>query len=186
MDVIQLNRNLQNEAKELLVKTNLLAMLEKFGKIELGGSYVYGTMVDRDIDIAVVVGKERLGLELRKIFMDMLLDIKELDGLEMTDRVQNPKGTSPYGIWFGPKINYNGNKWNIDIWLVSPDEPLSHHNHELHKKMLKINDEQRKIILDIKYKTLVAGLKKKGTSANIYIEVLNNTIKSYEEFIEST
>lgn len=118
--------------------------------------------------------------------MDMILDIKELDGLEMTDRVQNHKASSPYGIWFAPKINYKGNKWNIDIWLVAQDEPLSHHNHDLHKKMLKITDEQRKTILDIKYKVLVSGLKIKSSSANVYIEVLNNNVKSYEEFINKT
>jgi hypothetical protein len=184
MNVLELNKKLQLEAKELVDIINLPNKLKEFGEVVYGGSYVYGTMVDRDIDIAVIVGKDELGLELRKLFMNMILDIKELDGLEMTDRVQNHKDYSPYGLWFAPKINYKGNKWNIDIWLVSQDEPLSHHNHSLHKKMLKITNGQRRTILDIKHKVLVSGLKIKGSSANIYIEVLNNNVKSYEEFIE--
>ena len=184
MDVTKLNNELQQEGKELLDSLKLLSQLETFGELAFGGSYVYGTMVDRDIDIAVIVNKEDLGLELRKKFINMLLDIKELDGMAMTDRVQHPKPISPYGIWFGPIINLNGNKWNIDIWLVAQDEPLSHHNQELHKKMLRITDEQRRLILDIKYKVLVAGLKVKGSSAEIYTLVLNNKIKSYEDFIK--
>lgn len=185
MNVLELNQKLQLEAKELLNAINLPNKLKEFGEVVYGGSYVYGTMVDRDIDIAVIVGKDELGLGLRKQFMNMILDIKELDGLEMTDRVQNHKDSSPYGIWFAPKINYKDNKWNIDIWLVSQDEPYSLLNLDLPKRMLNITDEQRLIMLDIKFSALQDGTKGNGvTASQIYKAVLDDDITTYDEFIK--
>jgi hypothetical protein len=88
MSVIKLNEELQKEGRDLLDRLNLMELLRSFGPVEIGGSFIYGTMVDRDIDIAVIVNKHELNLELRKNFINELLNIKELDGLEMTDRVQ--------------------------------------------------------------------------------------------------
>lgn len=114
----------------------------------------------------------------------MLLDLDDLDGLALTDRALFPKQNAPYGIWFGPQINNKGKKWNIDIWFVSQDETNSHHNQDLAKRMLSITEAQRKIILDIKYQCLVNDQKEKGiTSSDIYKAVLDNNVKTYEEYL---
>lgn len=186
MNVITLNKALQDEAKIVLQQTKLLDYLEKIGNIELGGSYVYGTMVDRDIDIAVIVDENIININFRKMIMDELLNITNLDGIAMTDRYHHHKTTSPKGIWFGPIVWYKGSRWNIDIWFVTQDEPYSHHNQELHKRMLQITDEQKNTILKIKYDALQAGTKEKGvTSSEIYKAVLDNNISSYDEFIDN-
>lgn len=183
MDALKLNTLLQSEAKELLEQSNLLTQLQKLGKIELGGSYVYGTMVDEDIDLAVIVDSNKINHELIKRVMNILLDINDLDGIAMTDRFHYPRNQRPEGIWYGPLIWYKNRRWNIDIWLVTQDEPYSHHNLELHKKMLNITDKQRSIMLDIKYAALQAGAKEKGlTSSQIYQAVLDNNITTYKDF----
>ena len=181
MDVIKLNQSLQSEAKRLLQDVKLVEYLQTLGKISFGGSYVYGTMVDRDIDIAVTVPPEAISFDLRSQVAKHLLESKQLEGLALTDRKHFPKN-GPLGIWFGPIFNFENNQWNIDIWFVTKDEPKSHHNLGLHKRMLNISEEQRKTILEIKYAALQAGTKEKGvTSALIYEAVLTKNVQSYKE-----
>ena len=140
-------------------------------------------MVDEDIDITVIVDEKDITYDFRKHIMDLLLGIEGLDGIAMTDRFHNPKAKVPKGIWYGPLVWYNNRRWNIDIWFVTQDEPYSHHNLELHKKMLNITDEQRQIMLDIKFAALQAGAKQKGvTSSQIYQAVLDNNMTTYKEF----
>lgn len=104
----------------------------------------------------------------------------------MTDRFHFPRNQRPKGIWCGPIIWHNNHRWNIDIWFVTQDEPYSQHNLALHKRMLNITDEQRRIMLDIKYSALHAGAKEKGvTSSIIYQSVLDDNITTYEKFKEN-
>ena len=183
MNPEELNKILQKEATELLESTQLLNKLEKFGRLVLGGCFVYGTMVDEDIDISLIVDENNIFYEFRKHIMDLLLEIEGLDGIAMTDRYHNPKDKAPKGIWFGPIVNYKKRKWNIDIWLVTQNETSSHHNSPLHQKMLNITEEQRKTILKIKHEALMSSNKEKGTtSAKIYKAVFENGISSYAEY----
>lgn len=185
MDTTELNKSLQTEGQKLLDDLRLTDELSKYGETVIGGSFTYGTMVDRDIDINVVMPDAQINYALRSAFIDYLSTFKQLEGLAMTDRKHFQKEGRPKGIWFGPIFNYNGNRWNIDIWFVTKDEPNSHHNLNLHKRMLKITEAQRKTILEIKYTALIAGTKEKGaTSAKIYKAVLDNNISSYQEFVD--
>ncbi len=184
MNVFELNNSLHNEGNELLDKTKLLEKLKAFGELEIGGSFIYGTMVDRDIDINVIVNREAINTDLRKQVCDMLLGLDYLDGLALSDRALFPKEGRPYGIWFGPLVYFQNSKWNIDIWLVTREDPYSHHNQDLAKRMLTISDDQRKIILDIKYNSLVNGQKEKGiTSSDIYLAVLDKNITTYDDYL---
>lgn len=184
MNPEELNKVLQKEAIELIEFNQLLEKLGKIGKVVLGGSFVYGTMVDEDIDIALIVKPDLISYETRKKIINIFLDIKELDGLAMTDRYHNPKEKAPKGIWFGPIINFKERKWNIDIWLVTQNEIYSHHNSQLHEKMLNITEAQRTTILNIKHEALKAGKKKKGiTSSKIYKAVLENKVSTFAEYI---
>ncbi len=186
MNVIELNNSLQNEGNELLDKTKLLEKLKAFGKLEIGGSFIYGTMVDRDIDINVIVNREDINTYLRKQVCDVLLELDSLDGLALSDRALFPRQGRPYGVWIGPVIYYNSKRWNIDIWLVTQDEPYSHHNQDLAKRMLGITEKQRNIILEIKYKCLINGRKEKGiTSSDIYQAVLDKNITNYEDYLDT-
>lgn len=185
MNVIIENQKLQKEATEVLAEHHIVTVLEEFGEVIFGGSFVYGTMVDRDIDIAVVAENNSINYHTRKKVADRLLTIKNLDGLAMTDRFNFPKKHAPKGIWFGPLIWHKKRKWNIDIWLVTQNEPYSHHNSPLHNKMLNITEEERQIILTIKAECLEKGLKSKGlTSSEVYTAVLDSHITNFEDFLK--
>jgi hypothetical protein len=180
-----LNHKLQKDADALLENLNLVDILSKFGRVEIGGSYIYGTMADEDIDIAVIVESEDFSYELRQLIMEILLKLKSLDGIAMTDRYHHQKKGAPKGFWFGPIIIFKQSKWNIDIWFVTENEKLSHHNSALHKRMLNISEKQRQAILQIKYDALQSNLKEKGeTSTEIYSAVLNEGATNLKDFLE--
>lgn len=174
-DPIRLNDELQHEASDLLREIGLDDILCKYGRIDYGGSYVYGTMVDRDIDIAVVVASQSaINAGQRSLLLQDLEKLPYCTEVKVTDRKGTPKEGRPLGIWFNPRLDYLGNRWNIDIWLVTEDEPISHHNMELHKQMLQITELQRIKILQLKYDALLNGTKEKGqTSVEIYNSVLS-------------
>jgi hypothetical protein len=183
-EAIKLNESLQKEAREVISKSNLENIIGQYGEISYGGSYVYGTMVDRDIDLALLAkSQDDLTIEIRNRLASELLNIPDCVDFSMSDRKSYPKPHRPKGVWFGPVILHNKELWNIDIWLVSKDEPLIHSNDEMSKKLLILTEEKRSIILEIKYLALKNGTKKKGvTSGEIYKAVLAGTVSNYDEW----
>ena len=178
-----LNTKLQKDGKDLLEKSNIINLLKEFGDVTIGGSYVYGTMVDEDIDVDVIVKNGEITFTLRDQVMNALLKIDGLDGIAMSDRFHFP--SKYYGIWFGPKVWHDNKKWNINIWIVYGDEPNTYQNNELHQKMLKITEAQRSTMLNIKYQALRAGTKDKGiTSSLIYNAVIDKGVSTYADFIK--
>jgi hypothetical protein len=180
-DIRKHNDLLQAEAQRLIDATRLDKLLTSFGRVELSGSFVYGTMVDRDIDIEVYLQPKDINIDTRAKVMNAILMLPQCVEMRMTDRKLYPKPHRPKGIWFGPYMLFEDNIWNIDIWLT----PLDELNTGLHEKMLSITPEQRDAILIIKQQALENGIKKKGiTSAEIYKSVLSDGVSNYQEFID--
>lgn len=183
-DAIKLNEQLKKEALAVIQSSNIEGILKQYGGVSYGGSFVYGTMVDRDIDIAVLVNSpDELTKENRDMLAGQLIGIKNCTDFSMSDRKAYPKPHRPKGVWFGLELLHDNHLWNIDIWLVTKDEPLVHTNEELFERMLGISEEERGIILDIKYNALINDSKVKGvTSSEIYKAVLYNGVTNYEEW----
>ena len=75
--------------------------------------------------------------------------------------------------WVGLTIILESKEWNIDIVICKPDSQTIHTNIELHKEMLKVSEEDRLKILELKNQALTDGSKEKGvTSSQIYKDVL--------------
>jgi hypothetical protein len=103
----------------------------------------------------------------------MVSNIPNVSKISMVDYVNSPSKNKGAIIWIGLTVKFKENNWNIDITLADPDSPNVHTNIELHKKMLKISEEDRLEILKLKNKALIKGKKKKGqTSSEIYKRVL--------------
>jgi hypothetical protein len=187
-EVLENNLRLQAEAARLLDAIKLVDKLTPYGSLQLEGSYVYGTMVDRDIDLTVSMRESDINLSSRSEIMTIFMQIPECVEMRMSDRKSHPKPHRPKGIWFGPSILFEGNIWNMDIWLQS-DSDTGHgasYALDLHKRMLSATDEQKKVILMIKNQALLGEEKKKGvTSAEVYQAVLDNSVTTYEEYVKS-
>ncbi|MDQ5914008.1 MAG: hypothetical protein QG623_627 [Patescibacteria group bacterium] len=171
-NIVELNNELQAEGKELLKELDILNKLSRLGKLDIGGSFVYGTMVDRDIDIAILTSQ--LTIKDRARVMDLVSAISQVSRISMVDYVNYPRDDRGVTIWIGLTIPYRKEVWNIDLTLADPKSPDVHTNMLLHKSMLKIDDKRRYKILKIKYRSLKSGTKVKGqTSSETYKKVLN-------------
>ncbi len=128
-------------------------------------------MVDRDIDIALL--REHTDFVDRARITAEVAQIKDVFKLKLTYRVHYELGNKGSMIWVGLTIIFESNEWNIDIVICKPDSPTIHTNMELHKEMLKVSEEDRLKILELKNQALTDGSKEKGvTSSQIYKDVL--------------
>ncbi|MCA9335997.1 hypothetical protein KC967_03785 [Candidatus Saccharibacteria bacterium] len=180
--------DLYQEAAQVLEDTPLERVLSEFGEFALEGSYVYRTMVDRDIDCHVVLKDGlKLSYETRAEVMARLMDVPNLRGIQMADIHHFPSGSTHQidGIWYGLGIisNDTSERWNIDIWVITPDS-ATEADPKLIKRLCNLTDNERETIVAIKQAALDAGQKEKGvTSVEIYRAVLDRGASSYDEFL---
>lgn len=167
--------NIQIEAYKVLKETNIEKILTKFGDVRFDGSYLYRTMVARDIDISIF-GNSDFNEHAKLI--EELAKIPLIQKIQMHDLVNFgiEKEFRPNGIWFGLTVLFNGNEWNFDIWLVDIHEKkpqMVNGSQQLHKRMLNLTDYERAQIVAMKQDFLRHDKYIKGTSsADIYSKVL--------------
>jgi hypothetical protein len=179
-------KSLQDEGRRLLVHTQLLDVLEKFGDLLIEGSYAYGAMVDRDIDIRVILATGKPDKQYRNKVINSLLEMPDIGRLNIVDMANFfwSDDQKEVGIWLGPRIMFENNMWNVDIWLF--DYKNGHKHLDLYNKMMNISNTDRQMILEIKEYCLNNNLKQKGsTSVDIYRAVLDEGVRTADEYLSS-
>ena len=176
-----LSKKLKDEATNLLIDTGLYELLSNYGTVELGGSYKYGLLVDRDLDFGVAI--KEMTPQLRSVIVATFAKQAWTYSINMTDRINfEPLSNlqAPRGLYLGLTIPYPHERWNIDVWFTLGE---SVRTDELAEKMFKASQEQKDVMLQIKYDLMMSGQKQKGiTSVQVYEAVLDNGIKSTLEF----
>lgn len=183
--------DLYQEAQQVIDDSKLGSIFMQFGEVQLEGSFVYKTMVDRDIDYTIIVPEDaHIDFSLRTEFGTRLLELPDLSSLQMSDRHHFPTGSQHAidGIWFGLTLisQSTSERWNVDAWLMKRGG-----NHEadnsLVQRLMNLTEQERALIVDIKQQSLDAGLKQKGqTSFAIYDAVLNRGVRSYDDYLQIT
>jgi hypothetical protein len=176
---------LHNEADDFIATSRIFDLLRPYGELLIEGSYAYHTMIDRDIDIRVIIKDNAPNIVLRNQIIQTILAINNVWKLHMVDHANYHWSDDPraIGIWIGPQIIHNDHLWNFDIWVF--DELNGHKNLEIFNQMKNISEENRASILEIKQYCLENNLKIKGsTSVDIYRAVLDNDISSPQEYLE--
>lgn len=177
------SQRIKDEADKLLQETKLTELLSCFGKTDLGGSYAYNLMVDRDLDFGGTV--QSVTPELRAQIAHTFVQQPWAYSVNMTDRVNfEPLSNlgAPRGLFLGLTIPFPTERWNIDIWLTVGDKLPQD---ELAQRVLGATNEQKTTMLQIKYELMKSGQKEKGiTSAEVYKAVLDKNIKTTEEFLK--
>ena len=166
----KLSQSLHDEADKLLKFTDLINILNTFGKVSLDGSYSFNLMVDRDLDFSVVI--PNYSQELRVNIVKTLVEQPWAYSVNMTDRIAfKPKSNlhTPLGLFVGLTIPFPDNRWNIDIWFT-----LTESDKTFDQKILSASREQKNEILVKKFEAVENRTKEKGiTSFEIYSSVLN-------------
>lgn len=180
---------LQARGQRLLDSFDIVDQLSLIGEIEIQGSFAAGLMVKPDIDIYVLNESPSL-----RAVADLAREITMLDGtvrvMTVNFLVNSSDPGTPKGVYLGVRRLFEGEVWNFDIWVISPNERLDLENFppQWHTKLTPAMHDAA---LLMKYQLTEQGLyprssKVKGSiaSAEIYRAVMNDGIKSTDDLKE--
>jgi hypothetical protein len=147
------------------------------GEVFVGGSYYYDLMGWRDLDIYIkaptitVAEFFRLGAEITTKF--------SANKSYFTDS----RRQSPDGLYWGIRLgDIRAGAWKLDIWALV-DADYQRHVEYAQGMVRLLTPETRNLILQIKQAYWhTAAYRDQVTSHRIYDAVLNQEVKSLEEF----
>lgn len=187
--LLEQQKNLQEEAHQILENINLLDLLSSYGTPSVIGSVDLGLMTWRDIDVEVVVNnpnKEDLAELIKK------LSLSTQSRVDFTIINEHLVSSSlPKGIYLGIKYydhlpleeqsSSSKKLWKIDIWFLTENNLQG--SARTKEIKAKLTPEKSLIILQIK-NSLASHPQYRKTikSSDIYTAVLENEVKTLEEF----
>lgn len=184
-DLLKQQKKLQKEGKKVLEELKIIEILSKFGKPKIVGSFGSGLMSWRDIDIELEkeIKDEQYWEVVNKLFYEPSLKYLTLINFKNS---KNP--ITPKGLYIGIKYWYDDKEWKIDVWFIPPRKSGTENYNEWIKD--KINDENRKIILEIKSQIHDNPKYRKSIfSIDIYKAVIENGVTDldgFKKYLEKT
>jgi hypothetical protein len=138
---------LRKSAERLLVELRLVEQWQRYGEVELAGSYRWDLMLGSDIDLNVVNPAADLDLAL-SIFNGFVrggdfLAFAFIDSVRGKPAWADPV-SYPEGYYIGMARHFEGREWKVETWLRRSPAPR--------EDWLEagITDEQRVTILELK------------------------------------
>ncbi len=181
--LLEQQQRMQSMATELL-ETVIKPIVEPFGELEIGGSYLYSLMHQPDIDLGIT--NNDLSKQLYVDLCSAFLASEFVSGIKTADRVNFPHkhgSDRPTGYWVSPIIKFQDIEWSCDIWLQKPEWSNGTHS-RFQEPLSNLTDEQRILILSLKQDLLAAaryGVGKDFESADVYDAVLSNHFQDKAE-----
>ncbi len=174
---------LQTQGKKLLEETELKKILDSYGRVETGGSYVYGLMTHPDLDLGVIsetISKERYGT-----LVGALASLASVRKLKTSNRVNHTQDMKKAirGYWIGLEMDFEHEIWNIDIWYQKP-QWQNDKTAEWKEKLDALTETQRIAILTIKEELRAQGrygVGKQYVGVDVYRAVIDHNIKMVAE-----
>lgn len=166
-DLLKLSKRLHTDANSLLKKTDLIQKLSKYGDVLITGSYDLDLMVDGDIDL-FVVNKKFNKQKSVNILKDLIIQ-NDFNGYLYYDWTKRKHEGFPNGYYIGLKTEFRKRKWKVDVWLVN--ERFKQTDNLIKFIKENLNEKNKKVILDLKYKTKTNNLNLR--SSDIYKNVLS-------------
>jgi hypothetical protein len=116
-DIIVHEKELRNEADELLYSKELLQLLKQYGTPHITGSYTLKLMTWRDLDIYLVADE----LETKDFFAlgsDIANLLKPVKMSFRNERIAKTSGL-PHGLYWGTYLDETMGGWKIDLWAIT-------------------------------------------------------------------
>ena len=180
-DLLLLDKQIHEEADELLEKKGLLKILGQYGIPLVTGSYSLGLMTWRDLDIYLenddLDEKDffRLGGEIVSSFNPVKMSFRN-------ERLAKTEGL-PRGLYWGIYLgNERKGAWKIDVWALDKKECMQGLQFcaDIANKLTPVS---RIKILEIKSQCWHdPQYRKSFTSNDIYTAVLEKNVNSIDEF----
>lgn len=185
MNILEKQKKLQNEARDLLDKIGLIGFLSKFGEVKIVGSMALGLMTwaDIDIDLGVTEFKGNDYLDtVTYLFSNQKVRKLILSDNRFLTETLTARGI-PESLYLGVFVESDSEVlWKIDIRFVLLKNLRA--DSYVEETKLKINDETREKILEIKEIICLDQryLNKEISSVDIYKAVLDENIQDVEGF----
>jgi len=112
--LLEQSRRIKQKAKTLLDKLELKRVFERYGEVEIIGSYALDVMWDRDIDIIVRCEES---FESAKSALVDLIASRLVQKYEFGDFEKFPREKRPKAHIVNLQTEFEGEKWEIEIWF---------------------------------------------------------------------
>lgn len=185
VNLIEKQDTLQKEATEILSRLSLLDFLSKFGNAKVIGSMALGLMTWRDIDIDLAVDELKESDYFQTV--QYLFGNSEVKRIILSDnRILSEKLKAqgiPESMYLGVFVKAEADsEWKIDVRFVKGS--LVRAEKYINETKTKLNNESRKIILEIKniICTHPKYINKEIFGVDIYNSVLDEGVKNVDEF----
>lgn len=170
---------LRKRGGKLLSSSGLLDILRKFGETRIVGSYAANLMVQGDIDIHVIRQKPFSKKDALLLFNAAVKRTK-FNSYYIGDwNNTNIHLEFPKGYYIGFKKQHLGQKWKIDVWLLSRAEQARFDRRDLNISKANLSTVQRQAILRLK--AYCNKNRCKMPSQKIYEMVLNKKLSAIKD-----
>ena len=175
-NLLKKSREVKKDADKILYDSKLIKILEKFGEVEITGSYAADLMMTGDIDIHLF-GK--FDIVKAKEILNSIIDQTTFTGYMFFDWVTYRNLDFPVGYYIGLKQKIKGyeHQWKIDIWLVEKDRDESI---KYMQKLRNVTDQEKLAILSLKKWRDEKRLDLSSTK--IYDAVIDKGTRTIQEF----
>ena len=179
--------SIQVEAQSFLEKSTISKILELYGQVNLYGSFAFGTMCSREIDILLKIDTN-LTNDKRDIVQEIteklfklkqeIIDIHFIDCFNFKIKKNLPKG---FYLGFDIADNSIVETWHFDIWLLSTEDFLK--NMAFVKTVKELMTPELKRIIMATKNALTKRNEKVNLSVSykIYQAVLIEKLRNEEE-----
>ena len=181
---LQIERKL--EARALLDKFQFEALFNRYGRYEIRGSFAHNLMLKPDLDGTIYVPELQVQRVLKLV--GELVQTTGVQSVTVENRavIDDPLETNRLGWVIRAKLPFGGQKWNLDIHILKPEDAAGHDYLGEHK----YNAEQHDAMLFIKAQLTEQGLypgssKVPGSfaSVDVYRAVIEDGIRTTEGLI---
>lgn len=184
MNLLKISNKYKGTADTFLKSSQLLKVLEKYGRIEFEGAYAGNVMLHGDIDIKVICNTDYSQDEMFTILKDIHDSCgDDIRSLFIKADWDDPRFGQqyPYGRYIGLKTQINDERWKFDIWFISEAEAARDRG-MLDISKVELTEEQRTKILELKQYRKEHNLKVSGQE--IYEVVLEKGLIDLEEYFK--
>lgn len=167
--------DLKAEAEKIIGELRLIDLLSHYGKADVVGSVAYDLIVKLDIDIHVLVPEGTDLLNTVDRIYHQLLDHERVREVRISDYRED------HAVKIGiDRYTEKSGDWSIDIWVTDKAEETAFGYVDHLRKALR--PEHREAILCIKEYYHELGQLRNGMSVLIYGAVIDNNVRTVEEF----
>lgn len=183
--LLQQSKRTKSQANAILKDSGIIQILQKYGTVDIHGSYALDLMWKPDIDL-IVVRKKHDWKKLLKV-SEEILDSKYFKKFVFSNAIdfKGHNGIPCKGYFLQGWKPIGKLTWKVDIWIITPNQLKAFNVTSHFKKLLEqeTNDSKKELIIQIK-KTFLDGMHYTNNieGKNIYEAVLEKNIKSVEAF----